>query len=277
MASERWDPLRAVLLPLHGGAIAVSGGVDSMTLAAFAQAVLDPGGIRMVHAVSPAVPPQATARVRAHAARGGWRLTELDAGEFADPRYRANPVDRCFYCKTNLYESLGRVCDGVIMSGTNRDDLGDYRPGLQAAAQNGVRHPYVEAGMDKAAVRALARDMGLDDLAELPASPCLSSRVETGIAIEGGQLRLIDGVETWLRGVLPAQTVRCRIRRHGMVIELDPAALGALSDDQRRTITEGAAARMPANAPMTVTIAPYERGGAFIGAPAPRQPEAEDA
>ena len=104
----------------------------------------------MLHAVSPAVPPHATARVRAHAERHGWALTVADAGEFDDPRYRANPVDRCYFCKSNLYDRIRSVTEGTVASGTNLDDLGDYRPGLKAAAERGVVHPFVEAGIDKA-------------------------------------------------------------------------------------------------------------------------------
>ena len=111
----------------------------------------------MLHAVSPAVPPHATARVRAHAGLEGWNLAVADAGEFADPRYRANPVDRCFFCKSNLYDRIRSVTQATVASGTNLDDLGDFRPGLKAASQRGVVHPFVEAGIDKAAVREIAR------------------------------------------------------------------------------------------------------------------------
>ena len=264
MTGDRWTPLRAALKPLRGGAIAVSGGVDSTTLAAFAHDILGAEGVRMVHAISPAVPKAATARVRDYATRLGWSLSEIDAGEFDDLRYRANPVNRCFYCKSNLYGTLRLICDGVIMSGTNTNDLDDYRPGLQAATNNHVRHPYVEVGMDKAAIRALARDLNLDDISELPASPCLSSRIETGIAIQTPHLALIDIVETWLRETLCAKTVRCRIRQQGMVIELDPTTLDALSSDQRRSIVDGAAARMPKGVAMAIEFAPYQRGSAFV-------------
>ena len=267
MTGDRWIPLRAALESVRDGVIAVSGGVDSTTLAAFAHDLLGANGVRMIHAISPAVPAAATARVRDHAARLGWSLSEVDAGEFNDHRYRANPVNRCFYCKSNLYGTLRRICDGVIMSGANTNDLDDYRPGLQAARDNDVRHPYLEAGMDKVAVRALARELNLGHLSELPASPCLSSRVETGIAIEAPILALIDTIETWILETLDAETVRCRIRQQGMVIELDPTALKTMSSDQRRSIVEGAVARMPKDVAMAVDFATYQRGSAFVGTP----------
>ncbi len=175
----------------------------------------------MIHAVSPAVPPAATERVRRRAARDGWRLTVTGAGEFDDPRYRDNPVNRCYFCKTNLYDRIRALTPGAIASGANLDDLGDYRPGLIAASERSVVHPYIEAGMDKAAVRALARQLGLDDVAELPAQPCLASRVETGIAIDAGDLAFIDLVETRLTAAVPAGTVlRCRVTHAGIAIEV---------------------------------------------------------
>src|SRR5208337_2844675 len=155
--------LAAVLSNIRGPlAVAVSGGVDSLTLATFAHRTAD-SRAEMFHAVSPAVPGDATVRVELLAAAQGWRLRMVDAGEFTDETYLANPVDRCFFCKTNL------------------DGLREYRPGLQAAKRHSVRHPYLEAGIDKRAVRSLARELGLGALSELPAAPCLSSRVRLAL------------------------------------------------------------------------------------------------
>ena len=124
-------------------AVAVSGGVDSMTLAFVAHRVLG-AKATVFHATSPAVPPEAGARVRHHGARHGWSVEVISAGEFDDPAYLANPVNRCFFCKTNLYGAIARHTQATIASGTNLDDLGDYRPGLQAARDHGVRHPFVK-------------------------------------------------------------------------------------------------------------------------------------
>lgn len=133
-------------------AVAVSGGVDSLTLSVRAHHYRN-GEVQMFHAVSPAVPVEATARVRAMAEREGWPLKIIDAAEFSDPRYRANPVNRCFYCKSHLYDAIAACTDAQIVSGTNLDDLGEYRPGLDAASSRSVRHPYVEAGIGKQALR----------------------------------------------------------------------------------------------------------------------------
>jgi uncharacterized protein len=255
---------RARLMEVLGGfdrlAVAVSGGVDSMTLAWLAHAAL---GARaaMYHAASAAVPPEATERVRRHAQRAGWTLRVVDAGELADPAYAANPVDRCYFCKTDLYAVIRRHTDWPMASGANLDDLGDFRPGLRAAALHGVRHPLVEAGIDKATVRALAAEEGLDDLAELPASPCLSSRIETGMPVTVGRLTLVLEVERLLRRELPAAaTARCRLRASGVVIELDERTLAALADPQalaRRIAAEHGLAE-------PVTFAVYARGSAFL-------------
>lgn len=257
-ARERLEAVLAGLTPL---AVAVSGGVDSMTLAHVAGRVLG-GRAAMFHAASPAVPPEATARVRAHAARAGWRLSVIDAGELRDPAYRANPVDRCFFCKMDLYGTIRRATDWPIASGANLDDLGDWRPGLAAARRHGVRHPLVEAGIDKAGVRALAAALGLDDLAELPASPCLSSRIETGLEVNEARLAVVLEAERWLRERLPRATLRCRLRRAGLVVELDAASLAGLD---RPAIAAGVApiaARHGLAGP--VAIAPYVRGSAFL-------------
>lgn len=245
-------------------AVAVSGGVDSMTLAWIAHRQLGPA-LTVFHAVSPAVPAAATARVRAHAERAGWQLRVVDAGEMADPRYLANPVDRCFFCKQDLYGTIRRHTDDPIASGANLDDLGDYRPGLKAAEWHGVRHPLVEAGIGKAGVRALAASLGLHDLADLPASPCLSSRVETGIAIDPRMLALVERAEALVRAELPsAATVRVRVRRDRLEVQLDAAVLAGLDDAARASLSSSITGLASADRP--VSFAAYARGSAFLRA-----------
>ena len=246
--------------------VAVSGGVDSMTLAAVAHA-RDPAATRMVHAVSPAVPAAATARVRARADADGWSVDVVDAGEFADPDYLRNPVNRCYFCKTGLYRTIAGRGGPVTVSGANLDDEGDYRPGLEAAREWGVRHPYIEAGVDKAEVRRIARRLGLAEVADLPGSPCLSSRVETGIAIAGDVLGAIDAAERYVRRRLGARTVRCRVRADGVVIELDPAALDGMAPEDRARVSPAVAAMFDrAGRGGAVRFEAYRRGSAFLHA-----------
>ncbi len=258
------DRLEAVLATAAPAAIAVSGGVDSMTLAVLAHRLLGHAVTAILHAVSPAVPSAATARVRRWADREGWDLRLIDANELGDNNYRSNPVNRCFFCKTNLYGTIAGHTHRQILSGANLDDLGDYRPGLAAARDHDVRHPYVEADFGKASVRALARDLGLGTLAELPSSPCLSSRIETQIAIDPDLLRSIDAVEAMLAKELRPETVRCRLRHNGVVIELDAASL---AEAGRSTSLVAAINRLlpPALAGTAVRFETYRRGSAFVG------------
>jgi pyridinium-3,5-biscarboxylic acid mononucleotide sulfurtransferase len=264
--SEARARLEGVIRDLGPIAIAVSGGVDSMTLAVLAHRCAKPGDIAVVHAMSPAVPPEASERVREWAMREGWRLRLLDASEFDDLDYRRNPVNRCFFCKRNLYSAIASQIRGTIVSGTNKDDLGDYRPGLDAARNFDVRHPYVEAGIGKAGVRALARSLAMGELAELPASPCLSSRVETTIPIEPAMLRVIHEVEKLIASRLRPETVRCRVRASGFVIELDATSLTRLADVERDLLASVHGVLESAQRSVNVSFAPYRMGSAFVGA-----------
>ena len=259
--------LEATLLSLDAAAIAVSGGVDSMTLATLANRLLGRTRVAMIHAVSPAVPPEATERVRRLAETEGWDLSVLDAGEFADARYVHNPINRCYFCKTHLYDAICGVSDRPILSGANLDDLGEYRPGLEAAREHRVRHPYVEAGVGKEGVRALARALGLGDLAELPASPCLSSRIETLMAIDprdpegdpcrGDPRRPAIAADD---GALPGAARRSRRRTRSA------KPCRRRSGDPRELI-QAIATLLPARlAGMSVAFEIYRNGGAFVGA-----------
>lgn len=259
--------LEDMLSSLETSAIAVSGGVDSMTLAVIAHRLLGRERVTMMHAFSPAVPPEATERVRGFAKSEGWDLRILDAGEFADENYVSNPVNRCFFCKGNLYGAISRLSDRQVLSGANTDDLGEYRPGLDAARNHHVRHPYLEAGIDKQGVRALARELGLGELAELPASPCLSSRVETTIAIDPEALKAIHAIERLIGAALTPKTVRCRVRRTGVVIELDPQSLDRITTDRQSDLSKAIVALLPTTlAGRTIGFEAYRNGSAFVGA-----------
>ena len=257
--------LEQALAGLGPCAVAVSGGVDSMTLAVVAHRSLGAGRVTMFHAQSAAVPPEATARVKAYADREGWQLRTIDAREIEDPRYVANPANRCYFCKTNLYGTISGLTTEQLLSGTNRDDLGDFRPGLSAAREHAVKHPYVESAVDKNGVRAIARYLGLDDLSELPAAPCLSSRVETGISIDPASLVAIHAAERLLAAELTPETVRCRLRSEGVVIELDAASLQRLQASAAE-VRDGLISRIgaPFSGSPSVQFTTYQRGSAFL-------------
>jgi pyridinium-3,5-biscarboxylic acid mononucleotide sulfurtransferase len=251
-----------ILSPIAAPVVAVSGGADSVTLAALAVELLP--DVEVVHAVSPAVGVQATTRVIRLAEHRGWSLTIVDAGEFTDPRYRSNPVDRCFYCKTNLYGTIRSHTDSQILSGANTDDLREFRSGLAAARRYAVRHPYIEAGIDKHGVRRIARELGLDEVAALPASPCLSSRIETGIRIESATLGFIQNVEQIVAARLKPQTVRCRIRAAAITIELDARTLSNLEEEEEQILIGLIAAEPRRPRGLPIVFDRYRSGSAFL-------------
>lgn len=256
------EAVECILRGISSPAIAVSGGVDSVTLAALAHHVGQDAVL--MHAVSPAVPEEATGRLRRLAAERGWPLVVFEAGEFADADYRANPINRCFYCKTNLYAAIRSRTERPILSGANLDDLGEYRPGLDAARVHGVRHPYIEARIKKNTVRQIAGELALDAVVDLPSSPCLSSRVETGIRIEPEMLGFIHGIERLVtREVLPS-TVRCRVRAAAVVIELDAATLDRLTPEESTRLAALIASQPHRPAGLPVRFEPYRNGSAFL-------------
>lgn len=258
-SAEPLARLRVVLRRYPSLAIAVSGGVDSLTLAAVARQAMAVAPL-VVHAVSAAVPVEATRRVREFAARHDWDLREVSAGEFADANYLANPYDRCYHCKSNLYQAMAAITGRPLASGTNLDDLSDYRPGLRAASERNVVHPFVEAGIDKAQVRAIARNLDLD-CAELAAQPCLASRIETGIPIRMPDLGFVDRLEVALRATLGEQaTVRVRLRAAGVDVEIGEAPPADVLAGLER-IARDYCVR---HGYRFLELKPYRRGSAFV-------------
>lgn len=182
-------------------AVAFSGGIDSTVVAQAAHVALGDRAVA-VTAVSDSLASGELEEAQALARQIGIRHQVIRTEEFADPNYLRNNPDRCYFCKSELYGRLSgmlRVLDvDVIASGANADDAGDHRPGMMAAAEKGVRHPLQEAGLGKAAVRALARAWGLPTW-DKPATPCLSSRIAYGEQVTPERVRMIDQAEQWLR------------------------------------------------------------------------------
>jgi len=265
--TEQIECLNGLLEEIGPVKVAVSGGVDSMALGLLASRTLGSAAL-ICHAVSAAVPTEATERVHQVAEREDWNLRLLDAGEFSNPDYLSNPYDRCFHCKNSLYTAMGLIADdnqGITMlSGTNQDDLSDYRPGLIASKQHGVRHPFVECGVDKAGIREIAHHLGYPELAALPASPCLSSRIETGLPIDVEQLSLVHRIERSLQQSLQPAVVRCRIQASGISIQLDAGTLERLHSTKHRwrSILEEMAGQL--GLPRSVRFEPYRMGSAFV-------------
>jgi len=207
------DRLLELLSSYGSCAVAYSGGVDSAVVAQAAQLALGDAAVA-VTAVSPSLAEGELEQATALAKTICIRHQRIDTAELANPSYAANAPDRCFHCKTELYTRLvalaARFGANEVASGTNLDDLGDYRPGLAAAAAHGVRQPLADCGITKADARALAAAWGLP-VADKPASPCLSSRIAYGQEVTPERLRMIDRAEQIVRSLGIAV---CRVRYH---------------------------------------------------------------
>ena len=182
-------------------AVAFSGGIDSTVVAQAAYEALGEATIA-VTAVSESLAAGELQEAQELAQKIGIRHRVIRTEEFADPNYRRNDSNRCYFCKSELYGRLsGMMAElgvEVIASGANVDDMGDYRPGLLAASEHGVRHPLQECNLSKADVRALARAWDLPTW-DKPASPCLASRVAYGEDPTPERVQMIDQAEQWLR------------------------------------------------------------------------------
>jgi uncharacterized protein len=216
--------------------VGYSGGVDSAYLAAMALRTLGPDHVLAVIGRSASYPLEQWATARDVAAQLALPMLEIDTAELADPRYAANPSNRCYFCKTTLWDRLVPLARerglAVVIDGTNADDLADYRPGAAAAREHGVESPLAAVGMSKAEIRERSRALGLPTWAQ-PSSPCLSSRIPYGSPVTADRLRRIEAAERALREL--GITGDLRVRDHGDLarIELRPQAITFWSEPER--------------------------------------------
>ena len=209
-------------------AIGFSGGVDSAYLAVVARRTLGADGVLAIIGRSASYPAEQWATARRVADSFDIPVLELDTEEMSDPRYAANPSNRCYFCKTELWSRLvpaaaARGFD-VVADGTNADDVTDYRPGAQAAREHAVASPLAALGFTKAEIRLRSRALGLPTWKQ-PSSPCLSSRLPYGTSVTAERLQQIERAESAVRALGVAGDMR--VRYHGDVarVELEPAEL----------------------------------------------------
>jgi uncharacterized protein len=199
--NEKHKRLQAILKEMGSVAIGYSGGVDSTLLLKVAVDVLGGRVVAMIGR-SATYPSREFEEAVALAGRIGARCVVVDTGETDVLKFRENPPDRCYYCKTELFDKLGEIAAreqlAWIADGTITDDIGDFRPGMKAKSERSVRSPLLEAGMGKADVRELSQQLGLPTWNK-PAFACLSSRFPYGMSITPENLNRIDRAETFLR------------------------------------------------------------------------------
>lgn len=226
---------------LHGYgrvAVALSAGVDSTLVAKAAQIACGADAVA-VTAVSSSLA-VGESDVAAEMAKAiGIRHLVVETQEFSDPNYLRNPVNRCYFCKTELYSRLSALAPSlgidVLVNGANLDDQGDYRPGMQAAAEFQVRSPLIEAGFTKADVRELARLWELP-VWDKPATPCLSSRIAYGVEVTPERVRRIDEAEAFLRQALSVRELRVRCEANELArIEVPVEAVNLLTSPALRS------------------------------------------
>ena len=238
---SKYERMQQIIRSLERVAVAFSAGTDSTLVLKVALDVLGPENVLAVTGNSHSLARAEYDAARSLAEEVGAELVMLDTGEFENESYLANPDNRCYFCKTTLYEDIERFIrqrgfTGIV-NGINADDYGDWRPGIQAAREHSVRAPAAEAGLTKAEVRELSRRKGLPTI-DKPASPCLASRVQYGERITPEKLRMVESCEAFLHEMgLP----ECRVRHHNNLarIEVPAEQIARLAEpDTRRRIIE---------------------------------------
>jgi pyridinium-3,5-biscarboxylic acid mononucleotide sulfurtransferase len=218
---DKRERLRSILRECGSVVIGYSGGVDSVFLARVATDVLGPGSVLAVTGKSDSVASWMEDTARDVAGGFGIPWLEVETREMDDPRYAANPSNRCYFCKNELWGRLSGVARErglrTVIDGANADDAGDHRPGAIAAGEHAVRSPLLEAGLTKAEIRQWSRELGLPTW-DQPAAPCLASRLPYGIAVTPERLKQVERAELALRSLGFRDF---RVRHHGEVARLE--------------------------------------------------------
>jgi len=241
-AQGKLERMKEILRPLERVAVAFSAGVDSTFLLKVAIEVLGPGNVVAVTADSDSLARAEFDEAAKLAGQFGAEHVVIKTDEIDDPNYRTNPADRCYYCKLELFNKLddfiARRDLKAVLAGVNADDYADWRPGIRAGREHGVRTPCAEAGMTKDDIRVLSEEMGLPTY-DKPASPCLASRIQYGEEITPAKLKQIEQSEALLRSLGFGE---CRVRHHNNMarIEVPSADIERLCRSDVRTRIDAA-------------------------------------
>ena len=257
--AARFGRLLEVLEACGSVCIGYSGGVDSVLLARAALLALGPERVLAVTGISASVPAAQRQSARDCARDMGLPHLELDTDELADPNYAANPSDRCYYCKSELWSRLESVAAArglaYVLDGSNADDVRDHRPGMRAGREHRVRAPLLEAGLTKDDIRTLSRWFGLPTW-DQPAAPCLASRLPYGLAVTSERLRQVEAAEAALRELGFRDL---RVRHHGDAARLELGA-SELAGAVERARAVVAAVRQAGFHRVLLDVEGYRRG-----------------
>jgi uncharacterized protein len=263
MQSDKLARMQGLIKEMGSVLVAYSGGIDSTLVLKVAHDVLGPQAVG-VTAVSPTFPEIELNIARQVASQIGARHLLIETDQLESPDFVRNDAGRCYHCKTDLYQGLSKLRQelnlGIMLDGTNLDDLGGDRPGIAAAREWGVRSPLVEAELSKEDIRALARELGLSNW-DKPAAACLSSRIPHGVAITRDKLSRVEQAEAVLfrEGF---RQFRVRDQGEGARIELDRSEMPAILNDDARRERITARLKELGFGFVTVDLEGYRPGGA---------------